>query len=236
MPGRRSTARRRGTAACPARTRRQRCASTSPTRATRVVAGPDPRRGQIPERAADDFVIARGDGSVLYNFAVAVDDVEMGITDVIRGDDHLSNTPKQLLVMEALGVDAAPLRPSAAAARSRRQEALQAPRRRQRAGAARGRLPAGGRPQLPGAAGLGDRRRHDDHEHRGAGPALRASRTWGRASAIFDEQKLRWLNGRFMRELPLDEYTRGRREAPRPRARRGAAGRVRDRPGQGADA
>ena len=50
-------------------------------------------------------MIARGDGSVLYNFAVAVDDAEMGITDVVRGDDHLSNTPKQLLVLEALGVE-----------------------------------------------------------------------------------------------------------------------------------
>ena len=50
-------------------------------------------------------MIARGDGSPLYNFAVAVDDAEMGITDVVRGDDHLSNTPKQLLVLEALGVE-----------------------------------------------------------------------------------------------------------------------------------
>src|SRR5918998_1689101 len=64
-------------------------------------------RGEVrfPNEAADDFVIARGDGSVLYNFAVAVDDVEMEVTDVIRGDDHLSNTPKQLLVMRALGFE-----------------------------------------------------------------------------------------------------------------------------------
>ena len=48
-------------------------------------------------------MIARADGSVLYNFAVAVDDADMGITDVIRGDDHLSNTPRQLLVLAALG-------------------------------------------------------------------------------------------------------------------------------------
>ena len=63
-------------------------------------------RGEVrfPNRSYDDFVIARGDGSVLYNFAVAVDDADMGITDVIRGDDHLSNTPKQLLVFEALGI------------------------------------------------------------------------------------------------------------------------------------
>ncbi len=62
-------------------------------------------RGPVafPNPSYDDFVIARGDGSVLYNFAVAVDDAEMGITEVVRGDDHLSNTPKQLLVLEALG-------------------------------------------------------------------------------------------------------------------------------------
>ena len=51
-------------------------------------------------------MIARADETVLYNFAVAVDDAEMGITDVVRGDDHLSNTPKQLLVLEALGHEA----------------------------------------------------------------------------------------------------------------------------------
>src|SRR6476660_3408792 len=62
-------------------------------------------RGPVafPNQSYDDFVIARGDGSVLYNFAVAVDDAEMEITDVVRGDDHLSNTPKQLLVLRALG-------------------------------------------------------------------------------------------------------------------------------------
>jgi glutamyl-tRNA synthetase len=51
----------------------------------------------------DDPVIARSDGSVLYNFAVAIDDLDAGITHVVRGEDHLSNTPKQLLVLEALG-------------------------------------------------------------------------------------------------------------------------------------
>jgi glutamyl-tRNA synthetase len=54
----------------------------------------------------DDPVIARADGSVLYNFAVAVDDLDAGITHVVRGEDHLSNTPKQLLVYEALGAQA----------------------------------------------------------------------------------------------------------------------------------
>jgi glutamyl-tRNA synthetase len=49
----------------------------------------------------DDPVIARADGSVLYNFAVAIDDLDARITHVVRGEDHLSNTPKQLLVLEA---------------------------------------------------------------------------------------------------------------------------------------
>jgi glutamyl-tRNA synthetase len=50
-----------------------------------------------------DFVIRRSDGTFTYNFVVVVDDADMGITHVIRGDDHLANTPKQILLYEALG-------------------------------------------------------------------------------------------------------------------------------------
>jgi len=53
----------------------------------------------------DDFVIARSNGMPTYNFVVAIDDALMGITDVIRGDDHLTNTPKQIVIYEALGFD-----------------------------------------------------------------------------------------------------------------------------------
>lgn len=53
----------------------------------------------------DDFVIARSNGAPTYNFVVAVDDALMGMTDVLRGDDHLSNTPKQIVVYKALGFD-----------------------------------------------------------------------------------------------------------------------------------
>ena len=53
----------------------------------------------------DDFIIARSDGTPTYNFVVAVDDSLMGLTEVIRGDDHLSNTPKQIVVYKALGFD-----------------------------------------------------------------------------------------------------------------------------------
>jgi len=53
----------------------------------------------------DDFVLLRSDGSPVYQIAVVVDDHDMGITHVIRGDDHLSNTPKQILLYKALGWD-----------------------------------------------------------------------------------------------------------------------------------
>lgn len=57
----------------------------------------------INAKELDDFIIARSDGSPTYNFCVAIDDALMGVTDIIRGDDHLSNTPKQIIVYEALG-------------------------------------------------------------------------------------------------------------------------------------
>ena len=58
---------------------------------------------RINAKELDDFIIARSDGTPTYNFCVAIDDALMGVTDVIRGDDHLSNTPKQIIIYEALG-------------------------------------------------------------------------------------------------------------------------------------
>ncbi len=52
----------------------------------------------------DDFIIMRSDGTPTYNFTTAVDDALMGITHIVRGDDHLSNTPRQIIVYEALGM------------------------------------------------------------------------------------------------------------------------------------
>ena len=65
----------------------------------------DAVKGRVVFRTADldDFIIQRSDGSPIYNFCVVVDDVEMAITDVIRGDDHLANTPRQILLYQALG-------------------------------------------------------------------------------------------------------------------------------------
>ena len=58
----------------------------------------------IAATEVDDFVIARADGAPTYNFVVAIDDALMGLSDVIRGDDHLYNTPKQIVVYNALGL------------------------------------------------------------------------------------------------------------------------------------
>jgi glutamyl-tRNA synthetase len=70
-----------------------------------VVAWNDQVKGriEIANGELDDLVIARADGTPTYNFCVVVDDLDMGITHVIRGDDHVNNTPRQINIMKALG-------------------------------------------------------------------------------------------------------------------------------------
>ena len=69
------------------------------------IAWDDAVHGRISWQAADldDFIVLRSDGSAIYNMAVVSDDVAMKITHVIRGDDHISNTPKQIALYRALG-------------------------------------------------------------------------------------------------------------------------------------
>ncbi len=165
-------------------------------------------RGPVsfPNRSYDDFVIARGDGSVLYNFAVAVDDAEMEITEVVRGDDHLSNTPKQLLVLAALGHEPPryahlPLLHGPDGKKlSKRHGAASVQELREA-----GYLPAAVRNYLA-LLGWGT---DDDTTLMQTAELVERFRVKdvGKAAAIFDEKKLRWVNGRFMREMPLDEYT-----------------------------
>jgi glutamyl-tRNA synthetase len=160
----------------------------------------------FPNASYDDFVIARADGSVLYNFAVAVDDAEMGVTEVVRGDDHLSNTPKQLLVLAALGEPAPryahlPLLHGPDGKKlSKRHGAASVQELREA-----GYLPAAVRNYLA-LLGWGT---DDDTTLMSTEELVERFRVGdvGKAAAIFDERKLRWLNGRFMREMPLDSYT-----------------------------
>ncbi len=59
----------------------------------------------VDNRELDDLIIARADGTPTYNLTVVVDDLDMGITHVIRGDDHLNNTPRQINILRALGAE-----------------------------------------------------------------------------------------------------------------------------------
>ncbi|MBV9363052.1 MAG: glutamate--tRNA ligase [Solirubrobacterales bacterium] len=166
-------------------------------------------RGQIrfANASIDDFVIARADGSVLYVFANLVDDLDAGITDVVRGEDHISNTPKQLLVLDALGI---------AAPRYAHLPLLYGPDGRKlskRHGAASVQeLRAAG--YLPEAVdnyiallGAGFAA---DEEFFGLEELARRFRLErvSKNPAVFDERKLRHLNGRWIRELGTDELTR----------------------------
>ncbi|MBA2637657.1 MAG: glutamate--tRNA ligase [Solirubrobacterales bacterium] len=155
----------------------------------------------------DDPVIARADSSVLYNFAVAVDDLDSEITHVVRGEDHLSNTPKQLLVLEALGA------PAPVYAHLPLLHGPDGKKLSKRHGAASvqelrdaGFLPEAVRNYLA-LLGWGD----PDDETILSTEDLVARFSIERVSrnpAQFDVQKLRWLNGRYVRELSPDDLTR----------------------------
>jgi glutamyl-tRNA synthetase len=167
----------------------------------------DAIRGPVrfENRTQDDFVVARGDGTPVYNLAVAVDDADMGITDVVRGDDHLSNTPKQLLVLRALGAEPPryahlPLLHSPGGGKlSKREDAASVQELRDA-----GYLPAAVRNYLA-LLGWGT---EDDTTLLSTEELIErfSIERIGRSPAVFDARKLRWMNGRYMRELPLDEY------------------------------
>jgi glutamyl-tRNA synthetase len=166
-------------------------------------------RGQIrfANATMDDFVIARADGSVLYVFANLVDDLDAGITDVVRGEDHISNTPKQLLVLDALGIDPP---------RYAHLPLLHGPdgrklSKRHGAASVQELRAAGYLPEavdnyiaLLGAGFAADEEFFSLDELARRFRLERVSKN----PAVFDERKLRHLNGRWVRELSTDELTR----------------------------
>jgi nondiscriminating glutamyl-tRNA synthetase len=148
-----------------------------------------------------DFVIVRADGRAQYNFAVVIDDAAMAITHVVRGEDHISNTPRQILVAEAIGTplpiyahlslvlgpDHLPL--------SKRHGATSVAEFR-----ARGYLPEA---LVNYLALLGWSPGHDEEIL----PLLEMARrfdlaTVGHSAAVFDVAKLAWLNRHYMKERP----------------------------------
>lgn len=151
-----------------------------------------------------DFVILRSDGHPMYNFCCVVDDLDMGITDVIRGAEHISNTPRQILMYEAfqkvpprfvhvtviLGRDKSKLskRHGAASVMEYAREGF-----------------------LPEAvfnflALLGWSPGNDEEIM--SGEKLIASFSLAgisRANPVFDQEKLRWMNGMYLRSLPQED-------------------------------
>jgi glutamyl-tRNA synthetase len=158
-------------------------------------------------RLMDDLVIARADGTPVYHLAVVVDDLDAGITHVVRGADHFSNTPKQMRILAAMGEEPpvyahVPLLHGPDGKKlSKRHGAASVQELRDR-----GYLPEAVRNYLA-LLGWGydeETTFHTTDELKERFSLERVSRS----PAVFDEQKLRWMNGRYVRELPVEELTR----------------------------
>jgi len=154
----------------------------------------------------DDPVIARADGSALYNFAVAIDDLDAGITHVVRGEDHLSNTPKQLLVFEALGKPAP---------RYAHLPLLHGPdgkklSKRHGAASVQELRDAGYLPEAVvnymALLGAGFDAEEEIFPREELARRLRLERI-SKSPAVFDEKKLRHFNGHYVRGLPVERLT-----------------------------
>ena len=166
-------------------------------------------RGEVrfPNDSIKDFVIARSDGSALYNLAVAVDDLDMRITHVIRGEDHLSNTPRQAMILEAMGAEPPiyahlPLLHGPDGKKlSKRHGAASVQELRDA-----GYLPEAVRNYIALLGwGLDAETTFLTTEQLVEGFSLeRVSKN----PAVFDEQKLRWMNGRYLRELETADLAR----------------------------
>jgi glutamyl-tRNA synthetase len=173
--------------------------------ATKIV---DVVRGETEFENAlqDDLVIARADGTPVYHLAVVVDDHDAAITHVVRGADHYSNTPKHVLIQQAMGAGTPvyahlPLLHGPDGKKlSKRHGAASVQELRDR-----GYLPEAVRNYLA-LLGWGydeettfftteELQRHFSLEHVSKSPA------------VFDEQKLRWMNGRYVRELAPEDLT-----------------------------
>jgi glutamyl-tRNA synthetase len=161
-------------------------------------------RVEFPAEALDDFVLVRSDGHPLYHFSVCVDDVDMRITHVLRGDDHLANTPKHVALFSALGApvphfahlgmilgtDRKKLskRHGAAAVEEWRDQGI-LPEALFNFLALLGWAPGGDREILTRE----EMEREFSLEHVGASPS------------VFDPEKLLWMNAQYMARMPAEE-------------------------------
>jgi glutamyl-tRNA synthetase len=154
----------------------------------------------------DDLVIARGDGTPVYHLAVVVDDADAGITHVVRGADHYSNTPKQMLIQQAMGAPTPvyahlPLLHGPDGKKLSKRHGAASVQDLRDAGYLREAVV-----NYVALLGWG----YDEETTFHTIPELQERFQLDRVSkapAVFDEQKLRWMNGRYLRELSVDELT-----------------------------
>jgi glutamyl-tRNA synthetase len=155
-------------------------------------------------RDLDDFVILRSDNSAIYNLAVVSDDIAMKITHVIRGDDHISNTPKQIALYRALGYEPpvfahVPMILGADGKKLSKRHGATAVGDYQEQGI----LPLAMRNFLAllGWSPCGDREIVPEEE------MIRLFTLEGiqKKAAVFDVAKLEWMNGQYLSALPADE-------------------------------
>jgi glutamyl-tRNA synthetase len=161
---------------------------------------------QFENALQDDLVIARADGTPVYHLAVVADDHDAAITHVVRGADHYSNTPKHVLIQQAMGVETPvyahlPLLHGPDGKKlSKRHGAASVQDLRDR-----GYLPEAVRNYLA-LLGWG----YDEETTFFTTEELQRNFSLEQVSkspAVFAEQKLRWMNGRYVRELALDDLT-----------------------------
>jgi glutamyl-tRNA synthetase len=154
----------------------------------------------------DDLVIARADGTPVYHLAVVVDDLDAGITHVVRGADHYSNTPKQVRIIEALGGEVPvyahlPLLHGPDGKKLSKRHGAASVQDLRDAGYLREAVV-----NYLALLGWG----YDDSTEYFTIEELQQRFSLERVSqapAVFDEQKLRWMNGRYLRELSVDALT-----------------------------
>ena len=154
----------------------------------------------------DDLVIARGDGTPVYHLAVVVDDADAGITHVVRGADHYSNTPKQMLIQRAMGAPT-PIYGHLPLLHGTDGKKLS---KRHGAASVQDLRDAGYLPEavLNYLALLGWGFDESTEFHTVAELQQRFSlERVSKSPAVFDETKLRHMNGRYLRELDVDDLT-----------------------------
>lgn len=174
---------------------------------TKPVRIDDAVRGRVERAEETDFVIVRKDGSPVFHFVNVVDDIAMGITHVIRGEDHLSNTSKHVELFRAFGVEPPQfahipliLKESGPGKMSKRDKGALIEEYAQR-----GFLPAAVRNYI---ALLGWNPK-DDREKLDIGEIIELFDFAGinKGNARFDEQKLAALNAEYLRELNIESFT-----------------------------